>query len=176
MSLQTSFDSFSSSITNLSTAVKKIADNVKDTKDNLVSHSHGDSLVFDSALNTLTYTKTDGTSATISLVKYLDNNTAALSGATYDAVNKQLVFTREDSTTFSVDTAAFFDDTNLVSSVNGQTGTVTLTASDVQAVSSSVVGVANGVASLGADGKVPTSQLPDSALPSSTMALIYAAL
>ena len=160
MSLQTSFDSFSSSITNLGTAVKKIADNVKDTKDNLVSHSHGDSLVFNSTDNTLTYTKTDGTTQSISLVKYLDNNTAALSGATYDAANKQLVFTREDSTTFNVDTSVFFDDTNLVNSVNGQTGAVTLTAVDVQAVATSAVGASGGVASLGSDGKVPAVQLP----------------
>jgi hypothetical protein len=47
-----------------------------------------------------------------------------------------------------------------VSSVNGQTGAVVLTASDVGAIDSSEKGVANGVATLGSDGVVPYSQLP----------------
>lgn len=50
-----------------------------------------------------------------------------------------------------------------VQTINGQSGQdVTLTASDVSAVPTSQKGVANGVASLGSNGKVPTSQLPAS--------------
>ena len=55
-----------------------------------------------------------------------------------------------------------------VTSVNGKTGAVTLDKSDIQLgnvtndaqVKRSEMGVANGVATLGSDGKVPTSQLP----------------
>ena len=95
-----------------------------------------DDLVLDSAANTLTLTKTDGTTKTVSLLKYLDNNTSALASASYDATNKRLVFTREDGSSFSVDTSVFFDDTNLVMSVNDKTGAVTLTAADVGALPS----------------------------------------
>lgn len=47
-----------------------------------------------------------------------------------------------------------------VESVNGQTGEVELTAIDVEAVPTSAVGAANGVAELDSSGKVPESQLP----------------
>lgn len=47
-----------------------------------------------------------------------------------------------------------------VTSVNTKTGAVVLNAADVAAVASSDKGVANGVATLGVDGKVPASQLP----------------
>lgn len=47
-----------------------------------------------------------------------------------------------------------------ITSVNGKTGEVSLTAADVNAVSSGVVGLPNGVAALDANGKVPTGQLP----------------
>lgn len=51
-------------------------------------------------------------------------------------------------------------DTRDVTSVNGKTGAVSLSASDVSAIPASEKGVANGVASLGSDGKVPAAQLP----------------
>ena len=47
-----------------------------------------------------------------------------------------------------------------VTSVNNKTGDVVLTSSDIGAIGISQVGMANGVASLDANGKVPTSQLP----------------
>jgi hypothetical protein len=51
-----------------------------------------------------------------------------------------------------------------VKSVNNKTGSaITLNAAEVGAVPTGNVGVANGVASLGADGKVPASQLPSQA-------------
>lgn len=46
-----------------------------------------------------------------------------------------------------------------VSSVNSKTGAVVLAAADVGAIAATAKGVANGVASLGADGKVPAGQL-----------------
>lgn len=50
--------------------------------------------------------------------------------------------------------------TDSVTSVNGETGAVVLDAADVGAIPTSEKGAANGVASLGADGIVPDSQLP----------------
>lgn len=50
--------------------------------------------------------------------------------------------------------------TDSVTSVNGEVGAVVLDAADVGAIPTSEKGVANGVASLGADGIVPDSQLP----------------
>jgi hypothetical protein len=49
-----------------------------------------------------------------------------------------------------------------VTSVNGQTGAVELTAADVEAVPESSVGVAGGVATLDGSGKLPEGQLPSS--------------
>ena len=51
-------------------------------------------------------------------------------------------------------------DSRPVTSVNSKTGAVSLSASDVSAIPTSEKGVANGVATLDADGKVPSSQLP----------------
>lgn len=47
-----------------------------------------------------------------------------------------------------------------VNTVNGKTGDVVLDASDVGAIASTEKGAANGVATLGNDGKVPVNQLP----------------
>jgi hypothetical protein len=52
--------------------------------------------------------------------------------------------------------------TTFVLSVNGQTGMVNLTASEVGAVPTSAVGASGGVASLDASGRIPSSQLPGS--------------
>ena len=49
-----------------------------------------------------------------------------------------------------------------VSSVNGKTGAVVLTASDVNAIPTTQKGEANGVATLGSDGKLTPSQAPES--------------
>jgi hypothetical protein len=48
-----------------------------------------------------------------------------------------------------------------VSSVNGQTGAVNLTAANVGALSTTARGASNGVASLDSGAKVPTTQIPD---------------
>jgi hypothetical protein len=55
----------------------------------------------------------------------------------------------------------------VVESVNGKTGVVTLTASNVEAVPTSEVGKANGVASLSSSGTLPEGQLPTSVVSSS---------
>ena len=54
------------------------------------------------------------------------------------------------------------DNTDSITSVNGKTGAVILTPTDVEAVPAASVGVASGVAGLDAGAKVPTQQLPDS--------------
>ncbi|QAX94718.1 tail fiber protein [Streptomyces phage Lilbooboo] len=51
--------------------------------------------------------------------------------------------------------------TGAVSSVNGKTGVVVLTAADVSALATSVKGAANGVAPLDANSDVPLANLPD---------------
>ncbi|MGW4158692.1 hypothetical protein [Streptomyces sp. NPDC004788] len=50
-----------------------------------------------------------------------------------------------------------------VSSVNGKTGAVTLTAADVSALASTTRGAANGVASLDLTSKIPIAQIPNAA-------------
>lgn len=49
---------------------------------------------------------------------------------------------------------------NAVDSVNGKTGAVTITLSELGGIASTEKGANNGVATLGSDGKVPSSQLP----------------
>lgn len=73
-----------------------------------------------------------------------------------------------------------------VTSVNGQTGSVTLSIpsqytdsmadSRVSAGISSLKGIANGLASLGSDGKLPTSQLPSLAITSTSVVSSQAAM
>ena len=53
-----------------------------------------------------------------------------------------------------------------VLSVNGKTGVVNLQASDVGAIPTTEKGVANGVAELDENGKVPLLQLPENAIES----------
>jgi hypothetical protein len=53
-----------------------------------------------------------------------------------------------------------------VTSVNGKTGAVVLTAANVEAVPGSEVGQANGVASLNSSGVLPEAQLPSSVVTS----------
>lgn len=59
-----------------------------------------------------------------------------------------------------------------VNAVFPTSGNVTLTATDISAIPASQKGVANGVASLGSDGKVPTGQLPNGILTSSDLTAI----
>ena len=116
-----------------SAQINIITDHLKDRIDAKADadHIHTDSLTFNATANTLTYKKSDGADQVISLAKYLDNNTSALASASYDSVNKNLVFTRENGTSFNVDVSVFFDNTNLVQSVNGKTGIVAIGVADI---------------------------------------------
>ena len=82
----------------------------------------------------------------------------------YVAVGASLdIFDVATSTTLSVEAASGSGGGGggggAVASVNGQVGVVVLTAAQVNAVATSAVGVASGVASLDSSGNVPLSQL-----------------
>lgn len=80
--------------------------------------------------NILTYTDETGTDTDIDLSLYLDDtNLARLVSGAYDSDTTSIIFTRDDASTFSVDASAFIGG-GLVTSVNGQTGDVTITETD----------------------------------------------
>ena len=80
--------------------------------------------------NTLTLTKADGTTDTVDLAPYLDEDARAIASGTIDG-SGIVTFTRDDATTFTLDLSSLLDDTNLIASVNGQTGTVVLDSDDI---------------------------------------------
>ena len=80
--------------------------------------------------NTLTLTKADGTTDTVDLAPYLDEDARAISSGTIDG-SGIVTFTRDDATTFTLDLSSLLDNTNLVTSVAGKTGVVTLVKGDV---------------------------------------------
>jgi len=82
------------------------------------------------AANTLTLTKADGTTDTVDLAPYLDEDARAIASGTIDGAGI-VTFTRDDATTFTLDLSSLLDDTNLIASVNGQTGTVVLDSDDI---------------------------------------------
>lgn len=81
--------------------------------------------------NSLTLTKLDGTTDTVDLTPYLDEDARAIASGTLDSVTGIVTFTRDDATTFTLDLSDLLDDTNLVTSVNGFNGVVELTTDDV---------------------------------------------
>lgn len=84
--------------------------------------------------NDLIYTKEDGTQDVIDLSIYLDDtNLSRLVSGTVDGLTGIATFTRDDSSTFTVDFSAFLGTTQarIVSgSLNGATGDLTLTRDD----------------------------------------------
>jgi hypothetical protein len=81
--------------------------------------------------NTLTYTDETGTANTIDLSAYLDEDSRAIASGTLNSTTGVVTFTRDDATTFTLDLSALLDDTNLVTSVAGKSGVVTLDADDI---------------------------------------------
>jgi len=87
--------------------------------------------------NTLTLTKADGTTDTVDLAPYLDEDARAIASGTIDGAGI-VTFTRDDATTFTLDLSSLRDDTNLITSVDGggglevdtTTGDVTVSISD----------------------------------------------
>src|SRR5210317_1635003 len=81
--------------------------------------------------NTLTLTKADGTTDTVDLAPYLDEDARAISSGTLNGGTGIVTFTRDDASTFTLDLSALLDNTNIVTSVNTQTGAVVLDSDDI---------------------------------------------
>ena len=82
------------------------------------------------AANILTLTKADGTTDTVDLSTYLDEDSRSIASGTIDGAGI-VTFTRDDATTFTLDLSSLLDDTNLVTSVNTQVGAVVLDSDDI---------------------------------------------
>lgn len=81
--------------------------------------------------NSLDYTDENGSVTSIDLSVYLDEDARAIASGTLNSVTGIVTFTRDDATTFTLDLSDLLDDTNLVTSVAGKTGVVTLDADDI---------------------------------------------
>ena len=106
-----------------------IRDAFDKVNDNTLELYAGQSLSL--ASDILTLTRADGTTSTVDLSTYLDEDARAISSGTLNGSTGIVTFTRDDASTFTLDLSALLDDTNLVTSVNGQTGAVTLDLDDV---------------------------------------------
>jgi len=81
--------------------------------------------------NSLDYTDENGTVTSIDLSAYLDEDSRAISSGVLNATTGVVTFTRDDTSTFTLDLGALLDNTNLVTSVAGKDGDVTLDAADI---------------------------------------------
>ena len=81
--------------------------------------------------NTLTLTRADGTTSTVDLSSYLDEDARAIASGSLNGSTGIVTFTRDDASTFTLDLSALLDDTNLITSVNSQTGAVVLDTDDI---------------------------------------------
>jgi len=79
----------------------------------------------------LVYTNESGTANSISLAAYLDEDSRSIASGSLNSTSGIVTFTRDDSTTFTLDLSDLLDDTNLVSSVAGKSGVVSLVKGDV---------------------------------------------
>lgn len=73
----------------------------------------------------------DETNHVVSLASFMDEDSRAIASGVLNSATGIVTFTRDDSTTFTLDLSALLDDTNLVTSVAGKTGVVTLVKADV---------------------------------------------
>ncbi len=79
--------------------------------------------------NTITFTREDSTTFSLDVTGLYDNvNTYVVSGS---VIGTDLTLTMNDASTVSVDVSSLIDDTNLVTSVAGKQGAVTLDKADV---------------------------------------------
>lgn len=83
------------------------------------------------ASDILTYTKADGTTSTVDLTPYLDEDARSIASGTLNGATGIVTFTRDDASTFTLDLSALLDDTNIITSVNSQTGAVVLDSDDI---------------------------------------------
>ena len=75
------------------------------------------------ATNTLTLTKADGTTDTVDLAPYLDEDATAVASATLSG--NTITFTRLDATTFDLDVSTLLGDITSIAAGNGLTGDTT---------------------------------------------------
>ena len=80
------------------------------------------------AANILTLTKPDGTTDTVDLSSYLDEDARAIASGTING-SGIVTFTRDDASTFTLDLSSLLD--GGVTSVNTQTGAVVLDSDDI---------------------------------------------
>jgi hypothetical protein len=88
--------------------------------------------------NNLSFQKADGTTSTVSLAAYLDEDARAIASGSLNSGTGILTFTRDDASTFNVDMSALLDDTNIVTQVNSQTGSVVLGTDNISEGSSNL--------------------------------------
>lgn len=113
------------------------------------SHSHSNKSVLDATTASFT-------------AELLEKLNGIAAGANKTTVDDKLSSTSENPVQNKVVNSALGGKVPTSRKVNGKalTGDITLSADDVKAIPSSQKGVANGVASLDANGKVPSAQLP----------------
>lgn len=90
------------------------------------------------ASDIITFTKADGTTSTINISAYMDEDARAIASGTLNGATGIVTFTRDDASTFTLDLSALLDDTNIVTSVNSQTGAVSLDTDDISQGSSNL--------------------------------------
>ena len=84
--------------------------------------------------DTLTLTKADGSTDTVSLAAYLDEDSRSIASGVLDSATGIVTFTRDDATTFTLDLSGLLDDTNTFRTVTaggntlGSTETLAFTA------------------------------------------------
>lgn len=88
-------------------------------------------LSYTAGTTTLSYSDENGNTTNIDLSGLLDEDSRSIASGTLDSGTGIVTFTRDDGTTFTMDLSALLDDTNLVTSVAGKTGVVTLDTSNV---------------------------------------------
>lgn len=81
--------------------------------------------------NSLTYVDELGSSNVIDLSLFLDEDYRSIASGVLNPTTGVVTFTRDDSTTFTLDLSSLLDDTNLVTSVAGKSGVVTLVKEDI---------------------------------------------
>ena len=81
--------------------------------------------------NNLVLTRGDGSTDSIDLSAYLDEDSRSIASGTLDGPTGIVTFTRDDASTFTLDLSDLLDDTNLVTSVNTKAGVVTLVTDDI---------------------------------------------
>jgi hypothetical protein len=139
-------------LTNLGTKIgtEFKADRLRITavEDGKVDIESGQALATGTALslsgNTLSLDRADGSTDSVDLAAYLDEEARAIASGVLNVTTGIVTFTRDDATTFTLDLSGLLDDTNLVTSVAGKAGVVTLVEADITDLQDYVTTAENG--------------------------------